>query len=64
MDKKAMIRNERRTIPKDLKLDFKFKMYLVDIIKEAKIQNCVRKMIGITNSGVTPKKRNNPGEWA
>ena len=32
-----------------------------DIIKEAKIQNCVRKMIGITNSGVTPKTLIKPG---
>ena len=63
-DKKAIIRNERKTIPNDLKLDLKFKICFVDIINDAKIQNCVRKITGITNSGVTAKNLIRPGEWA
>ena len=51
-------------MPNDLKLDFKLRICFVEIISEANIQNCVRKIIGITNSGVTPKKRSKPGEWA
>jgi len=35
----AIIKKDKNTIPNDLKLDFKFKICLVDIIKEAKIQN-------------------------
>ena len=35
----AIIKKVKNTIPNDLKLDFKFKICLVDIIKEAKIQN-------------------------
>ena len=49
-------------IPNDLKLDFIFSISLVAIIKEAKIQNCVIKTIGTTNSGVTAKNLINPGE--
>ena len=39
MDKKAIIRKDKNTIPKDLKLDFKFKICFVDIINDANIQN-------------------------
>ena len=39
MDKKAMIKKDKNTIPKDLKFDLRFKTCLVDIIKAAKIQN-------------------------
>ena len=60
----AIIKKVKNTIPNDLKLDFKFKICLVDIIKEAKIQNWVRKIIGITNSGITAKNLSNPGAWA
>ena len=63
-DKNRIIKNDKKTIPKDLKLDFKFKICLVAIIKEAKIQNCVRKITGITSSGVTAKNLIKPGEWA
>ena len=63
-DKKAIIRNERKTIPNDLKLDLKFKICFVEIIKLAKIQNWVRKMIGIINSGVNAKNLSKPGECA
>ena len=38
-DKKAIIKNDKKTTPRDLKLDFRFKICLVDIIKDAKIQN-------------------------
>ena len=61
IERKAIIRNDKNTIPKDFKLDFKFNICLVDIIREAKIQNCVRKIIGIINSGVTAKNLNRPG---
>ena len=64
IDKNAMIKKDRNTIPKDLKLDFKFKICLVDIIREANIQNWVRKIIGKTKSGVTAKNLINPGAWA
>ena len=39
IDKKAIIKKDKNTIPKDFKLDFKFKICLVDIINAAKIQN-------------------------
>ena len=39
IDKMAIIKKDKNTIPKDLKFDFKFNICLVDIIKEAKIQN-------------------------
>jgi|TARA_B100001093_G_scaffold156245_1_gene148886 hypothetical protein len=39
MDKNAIIKKDKNTIPKDLKFDFKFNICLVDIIKPAKIQN-------------------------
>ena len=35
----AIIKKDKKTTPRDLKLDFKFKICLVDIIKDAKIQN-------------------------
>ena len=38
-DKKAIIKNDRKTIPNDLKLDFKFKICFVEIINPAKIHN-------------------------
>ena len=39
IDKKAIIKKDKNTIPNDLKLDFKFKICFVEIIKPAKIQN-------------------------
>ena len=39
IDKKAMIKKDKKTIPNDLKLDFKFKICFVEIINPAKIQN-------------------------
>ena len=64
MDKNAIIKKDKNTIPKDLKFDFKFNICLVDIIKPAKIQNWVRKIIGIIKPGVTAKNLNKPGAWA
>ena len=61
IDKKAIIKKDKNIIPNDLKLDFKFKICFVEIIKPAKIQNCVRKMIGIINSGVNAKNLIKPG---
>ena len=39
IDKNAIIKNDKKTIPKDFKLDFKFKICFVEIIKLANIQN-------------------------
>jgi len=39
IDKKAIIRKDKKTIPKDFIFDFKFKICFVDIINPAKIQN-------------------------
>ena len=39
IDKKAIIKKDKNIIPNDLKLDFKFKICFVEIIKPAKIQN-------------------------
>ena len=39
IDKKAIIRKDKKTIPNDLKFDFKFKICFVAIINPAKIQN-------------------------
>ena len=39
IDRNAIIKKERKTTPKALKLDFKFNICLVEIINEAKIQN-------------------------
>ena len=64
IDKKAIIKKDKKTIPKDLKLDFKFRICFVEIIKPAKIQSWVRKIIGIIKSGVTAKNLRIPGAWA
>ena len=64
IERKAIIRKDKNTTPKDFKLDFKFNICFVDIIKEANIQNCVRKIIGITSSGVTAKNLIKPGACA
>ena len=64
IERKAIIRKDKNTTPKDFKLDFKFNICFVDIIKEANIQNCVRKIIGKTKSGVTAKNLIKPGAWA
>ena len=64
IDKKAIIKKDKKTIPKDLKLDFRFNICLVEIISPANIQNCVKKIIGIIKSGVTAKNLNKPGAWA
>ena len=45
-------------------IDFKLKICFVDIINEAKIQNCVQKIIGTTSSGVTAKNLIKPGACA
>ena len=64
IDKKAIIKKDKKTIPKDLMFDFKFRICFVDIIKPANIQNCVKKTIGIIKSGVTAKNLNKPGACA
>ena len=61
IDKKAIIKKDKNTIPKDLILDFKPNTCLVEIINPAKIQNCVRKIIGIIMLGVTAKNLSKPG---
>ena len=63
-DRKTIIRKDKNIIPKALKLDFKFKTCFVDIIKEAKIQNWVKKTINKTISGVTAKNLIKPGACA
>ena len=63
-ERNAIIKKERKTTPNALKLDFKFNICFVEIIKEANIQNWVRNTINITKSGVTAKNLNSPGEWA
>ena len=60
-DKIANIKNDKKTIPKALIFDLKFNTSLVEIINEANIQNCVRKIIGITKSGVNAINLSNPG---
>ena len=64
IDKNAIIRNDKKTIPNDLKFDLIFKICFVDIIKAAKIQNWVRNIIVIIKSGVRAKNLNKPGAWA
>ena len=64
IDKKAIIKKDKNTIPKDFKFDFRFKICFVEIIKAAKIQNWVKKMIGIIKLGVTAKNLNKPGACA
>ena len=61
IDRNAIIKKDKNTIPNDLKFDFKFNICLVDMIKPAKIQNWVRKIIGIINSGVNAKNLIKPG---
>ena len=39
IDKKAIIKKDKNIIPNALKLDFKFNICFVDIIRDAKIQN-------------------------
>ena len=39
IDKKAMIKKDKKTIPNALKLDFKLRTFFVAIISDAKIQN-------------------------
>ena len=39
IDKNAIIKTDKNTIPKDLKFDLRFKTCFVEIIKAAKIQN-------------------------
>ena len=61
IDKKAIIKKDKNIIPNAFKLDFRFKICFVEIIKLAKIQNWVRKIIGIINSGVNAKNLISPG---
>ena len=39
IDKNTIIKKDKKIIPKDFKLDFRFKICFVDIIKAANIQN-------------------------
>ena len=39
IDKNIIIKKDKKTIPKDLKFDFKLKTCLVEMIKPANIQN-------------------------
>ena len=39
IDIKTIIKNDKKTIPKDFKFDLKFKICLIEIIRAAKIQN-------------------------
>ena len=64
IERKAIIKKDKKTTPNDLKLDFKFKICFVQIIKLANIQNWVRNIIGIIKSGVTAKNLKRPGAWA
>ena len=64
IDKNTIIKKDKNIIPNDLKLDFKFKTCFVAIIKDANIQNWVKKITGITSSGVTAKNLTKPGAWA
>ena len=64
IERNAIIKKAKKTIPKDLKLDFKFKICFVEIINPANIQNWVKNIIGIIKSGVTAKNLKRPGEWA
>ena len=64
IDKNAIIKKDKKTIPNALKLDFRLRTCFVAIISDAKIQNWVKNIIGITNSGVTAKNLSKPGAWA
>ena len=63
-DNIAKIKKDKNIIPNDLKLDFSCNTSLVQIIREAKIHNCVKKIIGITIVGVIAKNLSRPGAWA
>ena len=63
-DKKAIIKKDKKTIPNDFKFDLRLNICFVEIISAAKIQNWVKKIIGIIKSGVTAKNLNKPGAWA
>ena len=63
-DKNAIIKNAKKIIPNDLRLDLKPKTCLVDMINDANIQNWVKNMTGKTKSGVTAKNLINPGACA
>jgi hypothetical protein len=39
IERKAIIKKAKKTIPNDLKLDFRFKICFVEMIKLANIQN-------------------------
>jgi len=39
IERKAIIKKDKKTTPNDLKLDFKFKICFVQIIRLANIQN-------------------------
>ena len=47
-DKNAIIKNAKKIIPKDLRLDLSPKTCFVDIISDAKIQNWVKNITGNT----------------
>ena len=64
IERKAIIKKAKKTIPNDLKLDFRFKTCFVEMINPANIQNWVRNIIGIIKSGVTAKNLKSPGAWA
>ena len=55
IERKAIIKKAKKTMPNDLKFDFKFKTCFVEMINPANIQNWVRNIIGIIKSGVTAK---------
>ena len=61
IDKNAIIKKDKNTIPNDLKFDLRFKTCFVEIMSPAKIQNCVKKIIGIIKLGVTAKNLSKPG---
>ena len=61
IDKNAIIKKDNKTIPNDLKFDLIFNISFVEIINAAKIQNCVKKIIGIIRFGVTAKNLSKPG---
>ena len=64
IDKKTIIKNDIKTIPNDFKFDLRLRTCRVEIINPAKIQNCVKKIIGIIILGVTAKNLSKPGAWA
>ena len=64
IDKKAIIKKDKKTIPKDLIFDLSPRICFVDMINAAKIQNWVKKIIGIIKLGVTAKNLIKPGACA